>query len=138
MAKTITKEEFEEYLKSIGGLVNGYFSNREPITYPAFFSIGKGWYLLVKNLIQELIALKWNKEILQVKEKFGGLRFYTNGAADVAHDTIDKFEILSYTICELCGDTGELYTSKSGWLNTVCQECAKKQNYAKYDSTDEG
>lgn len=63
--------EMAEYLKSIGGLENGHFINRPPIDDPHFMSIGLGWYPLVKSLIQELIELGWNKQICQVKEKFG-------------------------------------------------------------------
>lgn len=67
----MTEEEFESYLESIGGLENGYFNNRPSIKSAGFFSIGPGWYELVKNLIDELIADGWDKQVCQVKEKFG-------------------------------------------------------------------
>lgn len=67
----MTKEELEEYLESIGGLENGYFTDRESIKEPGFFSISPGWYGLVKNLIDELIADDWDKQICQLTSSHG-------------------------------------------------------------------
>lgn len=104
--KTMNKEELEEYLESIGGLVNGYYSDRAPIKDAYYFSVGEGWYEIIKNLIDELIADGWNKQICQVKEKFGGLRFYTNGGGENHYEIIAKHERLSYETCEECGSPG--------------------------------
>ena len=65
-----------DYLESIGGLENGMYSNKPKITSCDFFDVQVGWYPLIKNLIDELITLGWDKKVTQVKEKFGGLRFY--------------------------------------------------------------
>jgi glycogen synthase len=78
----MTREEFNTYLKSIGGLVNGWKINVPPIVDGYFMQHGTGWYELEKNLIEDLIKLGWNKEVCQVKEKFGGLRFYINDGSD--------------------------------------------------------
>jgi hypothetical protein len=118
----MTREEFAEYLESIGGLENGYFTDRPPINEPGFFSIGEGWYELVKNLIDELIVAGWDKQICQVKEKFGGLRFYTNAMSDECHKIVSKYESLSYETCEKCGEPGRL--RQGGWLSTLCDEHA--------------
>ena len=44
------------------------------------FGCGDGWYKIIDNLCQDIDALIGNKNIIvvadQVKEKFGGLRFY--------------------------------------------------------------
>jgi len=119
----MTEQEFEEYLDSIGGLENGYFTGREPIKSAGFLDIGPGWYKLVKNLIEELIAAGWDKQICQVKEKFGGLRFYTNAMSDECHDIVSKYEKLSYETCEKCGEPGGL--RKGGWISTLCDEHAE-------------
>src|ERR1041385_1882792 len=47
-------------------------------------------------------------EVVQVKQKFGGLRFYTNNCPGSIHDVISFAEQLSYTICEDCGAPGEI------------------------------
>ncbi|MEK6828904.1 MAG: hypothetical protein AABY15_02175 [Nanoarchaeota archaeon] len=116
----MNREEFESYLETIGGLVNGYYPDREPIKSAGSFSVNEGWYGLLKNLIDELIAAGWNKQICQVKEKFGGLRFYTNGMTEECFKIVAKYERLSYDTCEVCGGKGEL--RQGGWITTLCDE----------------
>ena len=117
----MTKEEMNDYLESIGGLENGMYSNKPKITSCDFFDVQVGWYPLIKNLIDELITLGWDKQVTQVKEKFGGLRFYINGGSDEIYDKITKAEKLSHETCELCGKKGELRT-KIRWFTTLCDE----------------
>jgi hypothetical protein len=117
----MTKEEMDNYLESIGGLVNGYYLNKKPIVDSYYFSVDKGWFPLIKKLIDDLIELNWNKQVCQVKEKFGGLRFYVNGGSNEIHDRIVKAEIDSYSICEKTGKPGEL-RKDIGWFKTLCDD----------------
>ena len=117
----MTREEMNGYLESIGGLENGMYSNKPKITSCDFFDVQVGWYPLIKNLIDELITLGWDKKVTQVKEKFGGLRFYINGGSDEIYDKITEAEKLSHETCELCGKKGELRT-KIRWFTTLCDE----------------
>lgn len=117
----MTDEEMNEFLESIGGLENGYFTDRPPITNCGLFECGNGWFPLIKELIEELIALGWDKKICQVKEKFGGLRFYINSGSNEIHDRISQAEKDSYNICEVTGEPGELRTD-IGWYTTLCDE----------------
>lgn len=117
----MTDEDFETYLKSIGGLVNGYYSDRPPIIARGFCTCGPGWLGLIKQLIDNLIKDGWNKEICQVKEKFGGLRFYTNELSDAGHQLVKNAESMSYKICEECGEPGK--TRGRGWVQTLCDKC---------------
>lgn len=110
-----------DYLESIGGLENGMYSNKPKITSCDFFDVQVGWYPLIKNLIDELINLGWDKQVTQVKEKFGGLRFYINGGSDEMYNKITEAEKLSHETCELCGKKGELRT-KIRWFTTLCDE----------------
>ncbi len=110
-----------DYLESIGGLENGMYSNKPKITSCDFFDVQVGWYPLIKNLIDELITLGWDKKVTQVKEKFGGLRFYINGGSDEIYNKITEAEKLSHETCELCGKKGELRT-KIRWFTTLCDE----------------
>jgi hypothetical protein len=185
--QNISKEEFNEYLKSIGGLENGYGGRywgtnkvrrfffkitdwilwklpyfHEPVTFSSkgsvrlffrnifywmlkpilkdqkpknpfrsmidtagSFSVGPGWYGLLKKLIEESIAAGWDRQICQVKEKFGGLRFYINGASTEVHDIISKYENLSYEICEECGEPGTV--RGGGWIQTLCDKHYEKK-----------
>jgi len=110
-----------KFLESIGGLENGWRLDDDPIIDCGFFSIGKGWYQIVKDLIEDLIELGWDKQVVQVKEKFGGLRFYINEGSREIHDRISEAEKLSHEICEICGKKGEMRTD-IGWYSTLCKE----------------
>ncbi len=113
--------EFEEFLESIGGLENGYYTDRPRIVSKGFFEVDPGWYGLIKELIEEIIALGWDKQICQVKEKFGGLRFYINSASNEIHDRISEAEKLSYSVCEKCGNPGKLRNNRR-WVLTLCDQ----------------
>lgn len=65
--------------------------------------------------------------IIQIKEKFGGLRFYINGAPPNSkiYDIINKYEDLSFEICEFCGAPGKT-EDYQGWLFTWCKNCKNK------------
>jgi len=104
---------------------------------------GDGWYYLIDKLCSNL---QWNTdrnkypqvEATQVKEKYGGLRFYYT----IVHKPNDKYyerhcgvidgmvsiiESLSEETCELCGSTKEV-TQTEGWVKTICKECLEKWN----------
>jgi hypothetical protein len=115
----MTSEEMNEFLISIGGLENGFYPDRDPIVDSNFFAVGEGWYPIIKELIVDLIALGWDKQTCQVKEKFGGLRFYINDGSDDIYNRISKAESDSYDICEVCGEKGEL-RKDLGWYFTLC------------------
>lgn len=75
--------------------------------------------------VQDESTLQLNLITLsQVKEKFGTLRFYCNGATEAALGAIDLAETMSSTICETCGAPGQL--TGTGWLFTACDEHVKK------------
>jgi hypothetical protein len=126
----MSKEEMDKYLESIGGLENGYYPDRGPITNSNFLHVGEGWYELIKDLIEDLISLGWDKQTCQVKEKFGGLRFYINAGSDEIFSRISKAENDSYNICEVCGTPGELKTD-IGWYRTLCEEHYQKKKVEK-------
>jgi hypothetical protein len=54
----------------------------------------------------------------QVKEKFGGLRFYVQAATKEHYNYISFAESMSYRTCESCGNPGKTYTN--GWHTTLC------------------
>lgn len=117
----MTKNEMNEYLESIEGLKNGFKLDQKPIIDSDFFDVNGGWFLLIKELIDDLIKLGWDKQVTQVKEKFGGLRFYINGGSDEMYNRIMDAERLSCEICEICGEKGELRTD-IGWYLTLCEK----------------
>jgi len=96
---------------------------------------GDGWYDLLDDLCKKIQVYinKHNEEqveAMQVKEKFGGLRFYVCGAPGEVYDYIHEAENESYNTCEACGTKEEIgYTT--GWVSTLCRTCAMKDDRTK-------
>lgn len=65
-------------------------------------------------------------DIIQVKEKFGGLRFYIDGGDDSIYGMIDLAENMSYNTCETCGSTKNVGQTTKGWISTICKDCLDK------------
>ena len=86
-----------------------------------------GWFLLIKNLCEELKLYPYLVAV-QIKEKFGGLRFYIGSVSatdyNKVYSIIGKYEKLSYATCEKCGNPGEI--TKGLWLKTLCADCKIK------------
>ena len=87
---------------------------------------GEGWDHLVQPLLDELEQL--GGEVLQVKEKFGGLRFYYH--LDENHPQAGSFaekvaiaEDQAVDICEICGQPGK--RRSGGWIKTLCDQHAQ-------------
>lgn len=118
----MSREEFDKYLESIGGLVSGYRTDAEPIKSSYFFECGPGWNDILHRLIVDLIALGWDKKICQVKEKFGGLRFYINGGTKEIFDRISEAEVEASGTCENCGEPGKI-GNDNGWYSCRCDKC---------------
>ena len=139
----MTEQELNQYLQNIDLKLLCLFYKRDdngkvilddkgnPINdyYQAtagMMEINMGWYQLIHDLIAELILTDWDRDIHQIKEKFGGLRFYIGSASDVVHDIINRYEELSYNTCETCGEKGELRKDcgwRGGmWYITLCDK----------------
>ena len=66
-------------------------------------------------------------EAVQVKEKFGGLRFYVHGSDDFIDGAISMAESMSYMICTRCGNKSEPRDElHRGWIHTQCAQCKKE------------
>lgn len=93
-------------------------------------NVGPGWHQLIRDMEVDLNRLSPDYELMQVKEKFGGLRYYANFNTDENAreflETIHAAEELSFEICEECGQPGEVKPFH-GWLKTLCTECRAKQ-----------
>lgn len=58
--------------------------------------------------------------VRQIKEKFGGLRFYTNGGDQYVSGLIGMAESWAAQTCERCGETGT--RRLGGWVRTLCDK----------------
>jgi hypothetical protein len=81
--------------------------------------VGPGWKPLVEPLIAQ--CQEEGTPILQVKEKFGGLRFYTGGGSAKLAAMIAAAETVSMRTCEECGKPGRT-VAPQGWVRTLCYE----------------
>ena len=96
------------------------------------FDHGNGWFTLLDKLCSHI---QWHIDqskgkvpqviATQVKEKYGGLRFYFYGGDDYIDGSVSLAESLSYKICEDCGSTKNV-TQTEGWILTLCEECLKE------------
>ena len=98
----------------------------------ALNAVGPGWAELVRRCYRA--CAEHNVCISQVKEKFGGLRFYVTkvGRPSVPRevfDVIDSAEEQSLTTCEACGHSGRV-REEQGWFKTLCDNCFSKGDRA--------
>lgn len=82
--------------------------------------VGKGWGLIIEKFYWLCDA--HGVVVVQVKEKFGGLRLYVGDAPSCVHLEIDALEKESLFTCETCGNEGSLKT-KGGWHSVRCENC---------------
>lgn len=115
--------------------------------YTLFEEIPIGWrkafgLQMCEEIREDLIKHNFLEElrIMNIKEKFGGLRFYVGFVPQESKifEIIDKYEDLSFKICEICGKPAETIND-CGWLTTICDSCLsvrendRKQRRARYE-----
>ena len=121
-------------------------NRRAPVTQTPMgfgFECGDGWYDLIDVLCRNIQHhVDWYSTThpdkieqpiaSQVKEKFGGLRFYLDCYDDDhIQGMIQMAESMSYHICEECGNKGK--SRSNGWVRTLCDEHAAKYEYRELD-----
>jgi hypothetical protein len=93
---------------------------------PRGFTHDDGWFDILWRLCGDLeplvaefeVAGGPKFEVLQVKEKFGGLRFYVNCRNDAIRQRILAAQEESFDTCEICGQPCEL--REDSWIKTLC------------------
>ena len=112
--------------------------------YYKSIDVDEGWYQIVVNCDKELIKIDPNYQIFQIKQKFGGLRYYFHPSqSDTLKEmqkVIAKYEAIAKITCEATGNPGVLMRSKSGWYKTLDPEYAKTtlffRDYTLVEKTD--
>ena len=97
------------------------------------FETGDGWFRIIYELSAELERLirrlpaggRGDYYAVQVKEKFGTLRFYMNAETEEMSRAIREAEGLSASACEVCGQPGTL--RGDGWVKTLCDTHAAER-----------
>lgn len=112
--------------------------------------IGEGWWPIIEALSNQIHHhVKWKNEqrdkynrgegcppviVRQIKEKFGGLRFYYDGGDDCVDGMVRMAESWAARACEVCGKPGK--SRDSGWIRTLCDEheAERIEKYAKMNT----
>jgi hypothetical protein len=127
--EVFAKSMEEKYPKMLAGKYGG-------------FAIGKGWWIIIDKLMGQIQwhidgsikNNKWDLEndktnvrpiipqvtVEQIKEKFGGLRFYYQGGDEYIHGLVSMAESWAGIACEECGGIGE--RRSGGWIRTLCDK----------------
>ncbi len=121
------------------------------------FVVGPGWWPIVETLCGVINShVEWNNaqrallttsnpyktsvppeiapvRVIQVKEKFGGLRFYYDGGDDYVDGLVRMAECWASTVCEECGAPGA--RRSGGWVKTLCDhhEAERQKRYKELD-----
>ncbi len=108
------------------------------------FCIGEGWWPIIESLCKQIQShIDWTNErhaalkkdnqynlkipkkvkqvkVGQIKEKFGGLRFYYEGGDEKICGMVRMAESWAANTCETCGDRGK--SRSGGWIKTLCDK----------------
>ena len=119
------------------------FAKKMHESYPKMFSqpyggfaVGAGWWPIIESLCRQINShVEWKQNqlekyqrgegcpdvvVAQIKEKFGGLRFYYDGGDDVVDGMVRMAESWAAHSCEECGKPGK--SRSGGWIRTLCDE----------------
>lgn len=107
--------------------------NKYPVIFKnlEYIECEEGWSKLISNLADVLETyvkfsvpedLKEQIFAVQVKQKFGGLRFYMSHETPYINGAISLAERQSYCTCEVCGNSGSEQTIR-GWIQVLCDSC---------------
>lgn len=105
---------------------------------PSIFMEGKGdaecgcgWFPLLLDLCKKLEAVNQTLpeedrcKVVQIKEKFGGLRVYLYAETDEMNGAVEEAENKALETCELCAYPGSL--RNDSYTRTLCNWCYHKK-----------
>lgn len=93
-----------------------------------------GWYGIISSMCKAIEShIKHSKEPIdfkftQIKEKFGTLRVYSDGADAFINGVIRMAENMSAITCEVTGKPGQI-CRRGHWYRTLSREQAEKDEY---------
>lgn len=96
------------------------------------FECRSGWNEIIDRLCQSICDAGLGGKVIagQVKEKFGGLRFYYEGSSMLTEgefkslwSMLESAERESLVTCEGCGSRESVHANYIGYMRTLCPEC---------------
>ncbi len=139
-----TEEEYDEFARRIEEKYPEMFA--QPY---GGFCVDKGWWPIIEGLCSQIDGYtKWRNNtrtsllkenpynhkipeavsqvvVGQIKEKFGGLRFYYDGGDNTIDGMVRMAEVWAHNVCEECGKPGR--QRPGGWIKTLCDEHAAER-----------
>lgn len=134
------EQKYDEFVAKLEGKHPTMFAN----PYGGV-AVGEGWWPIIEALCDQIHHhVKWKQEqkekynrgegcpdvvVEQIKEKFGGLRFYYQGGDDTVDGMVRMAESWAARTCEVCGTPGK--SRSGGWIRTLCDAHAapKDEDY---------
>jgi hypothetical protein len=121
-----TEQQYDEFAKRMEEKYPKMFAGQY-----GGFAVGTGWWPIIETLCANIQSYTdwWNKNretrpvveqvvVEQIKEKFGGLRFYYTGGDDQISGMVRMAESWASHSCEECGAPGT--SGGKGWIRTLC------------------
>lgn len=111
------------------------------------FCVSEGWWPVLANLCANIQHhIDWQNKnhekhpvvpqvvVGQIKEKFGGLRFYYDGGDGEISGMVRMAEAWANNTCETCGAPGK--RREGGWIKTLCDthEAERQQRMKEYEN----
>lgn len=107
---------------------------------PFGFEVGDGWEPIIREASKKLeaiiVAMPEEKRkdyyAFQVKQKFGGLRFYLSTGTEEMYKVTGEVEAKSMKLCEECGEPGAI--AGTTWLTCYCPKHREEWEERRRDS----
>ena len=96
--------------------------------YPIKFGIEApdGWFDIIYNALKKL-SKNPDIKVHQIKEKFGGLRIYVEGATKEECDIIQEAEDKASKTCTVCGNSSSGPVMHRHWIYNLCEVHLQKE-----------
>ena len=124
----LDEDAYEEFVKDLETKYPKIFA--EPY---GGIACGAGWWPIIQALCSQIQHYTdWQNKnhekhpvvaqvtVNQIKEKFGGLRFYYSGGDDTIDGMVRMAESWAARSCETCGNVGK--SRPGGWIRTLCDD----------------
>ena len=123
--------------------LTGAFPNDFDFEFTKLDAMPDGWRIafgidICREIMEELVRNDCvdRYRIMQIKEKYGELRWYSHGGTErIRREIIPRYEKLSRRTCIKCGQPATLVST--GWISPWCSTCANKYPHQHYVDVDE-
>ena len=128
----LSDKEFNNFLKNINGLNHGFHKHKSPLLERRNFTVGNGWLGILQRLFEVLISMGWDKQFLNVKQKFGGMSIFLDNLPENGFHFVVESEKETFSVCEVCGEPGDQHKINS-WTYTLCDEHKEESSLVNFN-----